>query len=154
MLSDFGTIIAFHFSMDERVAIPQWMGRVSPVFDTATKLLIVDFAGGEYRTRETIQLGASGHSRRVAIIGGRGIQTILCGAISRNLQYRLNRIGIRVFAFLSGDISALLSAYAEGETALSEFMLPGCQRRRRRGRRFHQGGMQQEFTHNSFGEEK
>jgi len=36
-----------------KVAIPIWNGRVSPVMDTACRLLVVDFADGREVSRET-----------------------------------------------------------------------------------------------------
>lgn len=117
--------------------------------------MIVDIETSRYVTRETIDLGASDPNRRIAILQDRRIQTILCGAVSRNLQQHLNRVGIQVFAFLSGDVSQLLSAYMAGENQLRQFLQPGCRRRQRcRFGHYQKNQGREVFSHKAFGEEK
>ena len=134
-LSCFGIVFAFNLHMTEMVAIPLWMGRVSPVFDTATKLLIVELNQERGINRETVEMVPVGGSRRISFLMDRGIQTILCGAISHNLHYRLNRAGIQIRAFLSGDAYQLIDAYGRDTGNLREFQQPGGRRRQQRGRR-------------------
>ncbi|MCK5125512.1 MAG: NifB/NifX family molybdenum-iron cluster-binding protein [candidate division Zixibacteria bacterium] len=118
----------------EIVAIPLWMGRVSPVFDTATQILIVEIKNGRYTNREMIEVKPAGFTARISFLQARGVHKVLCGAISKNLHNRLCRSGIEVFSFLSGDVSKLLRAYSEGGRNLHEYLLPGCRRRQRRVR--------------------
>ena len=68
-----------------RVAIPVWQSRVSPVFDTAGHLLIVDVEDGrEVHRAEASILGLSLPDRVNRLVEF-DVDVLLCGAISRQL---------------------------------------------------------------------
>ena len=65
-----------------RLAIPTWNGRISPVFDVAKRLLLVDLdKGGEVGREETV-LEATDVSSRASRIAELSVDTLICGAIS------------------------------------------------------------------------
>jgi hypothetical protein len=72
-----------------RVAIPFFDGRISPVFDTARRLLLVDIEGGRevWRTEQIVEEPELGpRARRVAELGA---DVLICGAISWPLEVML-----------------------------------------------------------------
>ena len=120
-----------------RVGIPIWQERVSPVLDTAQRLLLVDLAGGAERARFEVPLEEGTWQGRVARLRGHGIEILLCGAVSRPLCALLQAQGVRVVPFLRGSVEAVLAAYRDGQLSEARFHMPGCRGRcgRRRGRR-------------------
>jgi predicted Fe-Mo cluster-binding NifX family protein len=124
--------------LDMKVAIPQWQGRVSPVFDVAGSLLLIYLGHGVEIDRKGVALVEDtfwGRARRMA---GLGIDTLICGAISRPLELALLYSGIEVISQICGDVDQVLEAYMKGRMRQEMFFMPGCrgwQMRHRRGRR-------------------
>ncbi|HOP39774.1 MAG TPA: hypothetical protein PLI53_01900 [Geobacteraceae bacterium] len=120
-----------------RLAIPHWQGRVSPVFDVAGSLLLIDLVDGVETARQHIALLDDfplGRARRLAVLG---IDTLICGAISRPLELALLHSGIEVISQICGDVEVIVDAYMKGRMRQLMFFMPGC---RGRQRRFRWGG--------------
>jgi len=115
----------------EKVAIPIWDNRVSPVLDTAASLLVVQLNGKTEQARETYSLPRIHIFQRVRYIRGLNINTVLCGALSRPFQGLLIESGINVFPWITGDVQEVLEAYISGDLGSDKFVLPGCQQKRR-----------------------
>lgn len=112
-----------------RIAVPVWNGRVSPVFDVAERMLVVDTDGcaKTAQREESIPSDPFGKPQRLA---GLGIEVLLCGAVSRPLAAMLESQGIRVVSFLAGSAEEVVDAYLEGRLSDSSYWMPGCCRRR------------------------
>jgi len=121
-----------------RLAIPHWQGRVSPVFDVAGSLLLIDLNHGLETARRGIDLVEEPSSGRARSMVNLGIDTLICGAISRPLERAIASAGIEVISQTCGDIEQVLSAYVQGRLCQEKFFMPGCQgwkMRHRWGRR-------------------
>lgn len=118
----------------ERIAIPIWMGRVTPVLDTAERLWLYDHDQQHPQEPRIVDVGPGDIWRRAEVIRQLGIRTLLCGALSRPLHNVLLGAGIVVWPWLSGAVEDVLSAYLEGRLDGDRFCLPGCRRRGRCGR--------------------
>jgi len=124
-----------------RIGIPVHQGRISPLFDTARTLLVVDLQEGREVSRKEHELGESGPAERVARLTQYGVQVLLCGALSRPLWFMVSAAGVKVLPFLTGEVDSVLEAYLRGNLEQPAFFLPGCcpgrwgrgRRRRRRG---------------------
>lgn len=114
-----------------RIAIPQWQGRIAPVFDVAAHLLLVDVEEGRETHREERHLLKTELCARTAELLNCGIDVLICGAISASLQFKIAASGIRVSAFICGAVNDVLFAYLNGTLANRPFAMPGCQRWRR-----------------------
>ena len=117
-----------------RVAIPTWDGRISPVFDVARRLLVVDVAAdGEAGRNETAveetQLAA--RARRLVDLG---VGVLICGGISWPLERMLVSAGVRVIPRTCGSVEDVLRAFLSGQLTEQAFLMPGCCGRRRRSR--------------------
>ncbi|MGQ9650078.1 MAG: NifB/NifX family molybdenum-iron cluster-binding protein [Phycisphaerae bacterium] len=124
-----------------KIAIPQWQDRVSPVFDVAGNLLVVDVANGLEEARLKVDLTATDPLRRAQQVAGLAPDVLICGAISWPLEMALTSAGVRVISQICGGIDEVLEAFANGNLADERFIMPGCCRRRRmRGRRHRHGG--------------
>jgi len=125
-----------------RVAIPVWEDKVSPVFDTALRLLIVEVEDWQEASRfETSFAGQDDISRRCLRIRELTLDILICGAISQPFSNLLTASGIDIIAEISGHAEDILDAYLQGNLSHSRFLMPGCKRlkskdnRKPRGRR-------------------
>jgi predicted Fe-Mo cluster-binding NifX family protein len=128
MLSLAGSLL-LHLPM--RIVVPVWNGRVSPVCDVATHVIVVDVAGGEAAFEEEhVIRGAD----RVRALSELGVDVLICGAISIDLEERLLAAGIEVIAEMRGEVREVVRAYLEGKILQPGFSMPGGSSRRRRAR--------------------
>ena len=74
-----------------RVGIPIWNGRVSPVLDTAERVVVVDTEAGE--VREEVALEPRRLPLRAARIAELRLDLLVCGALSRPLAEMLAAAG-------------------------------------------------------------
>jgi len=118
-----------------RVAIPAYSGRISPVFDAAGHLLVIDIHNGEERGRNALAMQAPDSLRRARWVAGLGVNVLICGAISWPLAALLESAGVRVIARKCGDVEEVLRAFMSGGLSEDAFVMPGC-----RGRRWRQRG--------------
>lgn len=124
-----------------KIAIPVWKGNVSSVFDFAHKLLLVELENGAEKSRRELPLVEQSELKRTARLKQAGIDVLICGAISKPLNYMLYNSGIEVLPFVTGSVEQILDAYRSGQLYQQKYMLPGCWKgarrcfRRRRGRR-------------------
>ncbi|RLB13653.1 MAG: dinitrogenase iron-molybdenum cofactor biosynthesis protein [Deltaproteobacteria bacterium] len=117
-----------------KVAIPTWNGKVSPVFDVATHLLVVDIKGGEEISRSELFINEAEVHFRVKQIASLGVDVIICGAISWWLEELLVSNGIQVISQICGDVEKVLEAFKSRQLMEHKFLMPGCCARRRRFR--------------------
>jgi predicted Fe-Mo cluster-binding NifX family protein len=118
------------------VAIPVWQGRVSPVFDVAGQLLVIEVDGSAEGERGHETLPDEIPERRVERLRAMGVETLICGAISRPLETMLAGNGIEVISRICGDAEEVLQAFLSAGLHEDKFAMPGCcgqKRRRHRG---------------------
>jgi predicted Fe-Mo cluster-binding NifX family protein len=122
-----------------RLGVPIWQGRVSPVFDVAGRMLLVDADSPGAEPAE-VDLGSEQPRRRAEEVSRLGVDVLICGAISRPLEWMLVEAGIEVRSGVCGPVDEVVSAYRTG-TLDAQFRMPGCcggmgggRQRRRAGR--------------------
>jgi predicted Fe-Mo cluster-binding NifX family protein len=114
-----------------KIAIPVWDKGISPVFDTASRLLVVEIEDRKETSRFEIYLDEQDVSRRCIRIRNLGIDVLICGAISRPYSSMLMSSGINVISELSGQAGDVLDAYLRGNLFNSpRFQMPGCKKSR------------------------
>ncbi len=124
------------------VAIPEFHGRVSPVFDTCGQVL---FFTVDERHRETKRLRTEDWSsvprfQRAQRLRQAGTDLLLCGGISGWLARQILVQGVDVRAWVVGEIAEVLEAYQAGMLEDPVFNMPGCGRGGRQGWRWGQTG--------------
>ena len=117
-----------------RIAIPVSDARISPVFDVAQRLLLVDIEDGceVGRTEETLE--NSQLELRASQVAGLHPDVLVCGAISRPLETMLQSAGVQVIPQTCGVAENVLQAFISNRLAGDEFVMPGCCGRRRKYR--------------------
>ena len=115
-----------------KVAIPYWQNRVSPVFDVAERLLLVEIDGNREVHRQEIYLPMTNVHMRVAALKDLNVDQVIYGAISRLVELGLIAAKIEVISQVCGDVEAVLSAFMSGRLDQELFLMPGCYGRHRR----------------------
>lgn len=123
-----------------------WGGRVSPVLDVSSRALVLTVLDGRVSERTDLALPEPG-SAKLAALAGRGVRTLLCGAVSRAIAFQVEAFGLKLVPFLAGDVEEVIAAYLAGQLPSPALSMPGCHGRRhgqmgrrcRRGRPFPEG---------------
>ncbi|MBN2243910.1 MAG: NifB/NifX family molybdenum-iron cluster-binding protein [Acidobacteria bacterium] len=114
-----------------KVAIPLWQGRVSPVFDEANRILIVDISDGREQFRQEESLLSHNPFERARALPKLGVDLLICGMISQMQQNALDSAGIRVIPHICGTMEEVIAAFLDGRLENGAMLMPGCGRRRR-----------------------
>ncbi len=109
-----------------RIVVPIWNDKVSPVLDTASRLLILDTDLDNRVLRSEAYLDEQDISRRCFRIRKLGVDVLICGAVSRSFSDLLAANGVRVIPGIAGSIEEILEAYFNGTLDQSKFLMPGC----------------------------
>jgi predicted Fe-Mo cluster-binding NifX family protein len=113
-----------------KIGIPVWEDKISPVMDTACRLLVVEMEGKREASRFETYLDVRGVTDRCFRIQGLGLDTLICGAISRPFCRSLMASGIKIIQGISGHPEEVLNAYLQGNLMDSRFLMPGFVRER------------------------
>jgi len=112
-------------SLIRRTAVPVFMGRVSPVLDTCTQLLVVESGGKEAITRLTIPMKGESLSERARELHKLGVGGIICGAVSNAFFNLLRESDIELVCGIAGDVDDVIDAYRNGALDQARFRMPG-----------------------------
>lgn len=116
-----------------RVAVPTPSARISPVFDSAGQVLLVDLDEGTERSRCVSPLPGDSLPARVTRLQELGVAVLICGGISRPLRQMIEACGIRVYPWMAGPVDEVLEAYRQGRLHEPRWMMPGCSDAERTG---------------------
>jgi predicted Fe-Mo cluster-binding NifX family protein len=111
-----------------KIAMPVWENKISPVLDTASRLLVVEFKEGGDMSRYEIYLDERDLSKRCLRIMGLGVDTLICGAVTRHFSDMLRALGVDLIMGISGQPDDVLHACFEGRLAHSKYLMPGWSR--------------------------
>ncbi|HLP77397.1 MAG TPA: hypothetical protein VK327_10825 [Candidatus Paceibacterota bacterium] len=109
-----------------RIAIPIRQRRISPLLDTAARLLVLTCRDGQEASRREIVLEPQSPDALAGAIAGLRLDLLLCGAASRTLLLALKKHGVRVRPHLCGDVEAILRAFCRGQLGQRQYRIPGC----------------------------
>ena len=94
--------MAIAISSRMKVAVPEWQGRVSPVLDAASKVLLVEIEGQQQLQRQEAVLGPTNPWARAQALRQMGAEVLICGAVSWPLESALRSAGIQVTCNICG----------------------------------------------------
>ena len=109
-----------------KIAVPIWNDKISPVFDTASRLLIINTKNLSEIERFEIYLGEQDISKRCLLIHALKVNVLICGAISRSFSMMLMSTGVKIISEISGLAEDVLQAYLHGSLSNSKYLMPGC----------------------------
>ncbi|HDP94697.1 MAG TPA: dinitrogenase iron-molybdenum cofactor biosynthesis protein [Candidatus Aminicenantes bacterium] len=118
------------------LAVSVWQGRVAPLFDVSRCFLLAKVESGRVMSNREVLLEEVDPWERVPRLRALGVTTLICGAVSRQLQHQAAAAGIHVIPFVAGGVEGVVDAWLQGRLERDDFRMPGCgMRRRQRGGR-------------------
>lgn len=120
----------------KKAAFATWNHRVAPVFDVAREIRLVEADGGRIVGESMEKLSSDLPAHKALRLAELGVNTLVCGGISREVLAMITGYGIRVIPFIAGDLREVIEAWLGGRLNGDAFAMPGCWRRGRRA-----GGM-------------
>jgi predicted Fe-Mo cluster-binding NifX family protein len=109
----------------ERIGIPIFESRVSPVLDSCKRLLVVDIEGGRAVNRVEITLEKSDITERIEVFARWGIRKIICAGVSDLMCRYLAARNIVLVSGFAGKLEEILNAYICNRLNEPCFIMPG-----------------------------
>jgi predicted Fe-Mo cluster-binding NifX family protein/putative methionine-R-sulfoxide reductase with GAF domain len=125
-----------------RIAISSQQDRVSPVFDVATQMLILDIENGRVLRRHQRTVTHTDCLARAWYLRQFGIKVLICGAISWPLENALTSMDVEVKACICGPVEDVIDAFLNQRLTDSAFIMPGCSVRQQRSTQKKEGAME------------
>lgn len=132
-----------------RVAFSIWEERIATVFDCCRLICLVRFEDGVNKGESRVSLQSNLPVQRAVNLADMGVNSLVCGAISREFHSLLAARQIEVIPFVSGDLRLVVQAYIDGRLEDGSFLMPGCYRHGRHG--FMTAAELSEFRHRGCG---
>lgn len=108
-----------------RTAIPVFRGRVSPVLDACTRLVILEPDRKRQIGRRTVPVKGNSIYERAGEIKKLKIEVVICGAVSGAFFNLLKTSDIHLVCGISGDVEEVAEAYRKGTLVQARFRMPG-----------------------------
>ena len=109
-----------------RIAIPLWQGRISPVFDEASRILIFDISKKQEQSHPQGALISQDPFERAQLFAKLKVDLLICGMISKAQQAAIISAGVRIIPHICGSIEDVLAAFLDGRIERGEMRMPGC----------------------------
>jgi predicted Fe-Mo cluster-binding NifX family protein len=108
-----------------KAALTFWNGRVSPVFDVSREAMVLTVEKGTLIEQYTENIEAPNPTLKVNRLIELGVDTLICGAISKWMQEELTARGVKVLGFVAGEIDDVLQAFMAGALPAPALSMPG-----------------------------
>ena len=108
-----------------RIAIPIFKSRVSPVLDTCTRLMLIDFEDNRVIKRTEFDLDNFSLRERLQVLEKNNVAVIICGCISDVFDAILSNSNIRLISGICGNVDEVLKAHIDGRLDDPCFFMPG-----------------------------
>jgi len=112
----------------ERIALPIFQARISPVLDACRDLMVVDIEDGKTVHCMTVSLAEMTREERCATIARRDIDTVICAGISDRMSCYLENRGIHLVSGIAGSADRIVAAYCQGRLCEARYLMPGKRR--------------------------
>lgn len=109
-----------------KIAIPIWNQRISPLLDTASRLLVLTCRDRKEVNRLELPIEPQPIEELAATLAALKLDLLLCGAVTRPLLKALENHGVSVHPHLCGEIGEILEALCHGQLNEKHFQIPGC----------------------------
>jgi len=119
---------------DMKAALSVWEGRISPVFDVSRHALVLTIESGAVLARRSEDIETQSPTAKIERLLTLGIETLICGAISKSLHCELSARGVKVIGFVAGEVDDVVASFLAGRLPSPALLMPGCRRGRKRFR--------------------
>ena len=118
-----------------KVAILSFGPRVSPRFDCAPNLILINVENGKVVERGEVSLTHLDPWQRLERIRELNIEALICGGIDRPSAQLLEAQQVRVIAWVAGEAEEAMKSFIRGDLKSGSFLYPGCCRKKVRMRK-------------------
>jgi predicted Fe-Mo cluster-binding NifX family protein len=115
-----------------KMALTVWGNRISPVFDAANMLLVVEIENTKIISRRYEPCYPELTTRLAVRLTEMNVTILICGAISEMPANVLEANGIKLIPFITGDAGDVIDAYVKNIPFMPAFLMPGCSYKRHR----------------------
>jgi predicted Fe-Mo cluster-binding NifX family protein len=115
----------------EKIAIPVYNNRISPLFDVAGKIILVEIVDKKIIGMLHLDINENPEVSRFNQLFELGIKTIICSSISRKFANYITSKDIILIPGVYGDIEEVIEAYRKNHLIEDSFAMPGCKWRGR-----------------------
>jgi predicted Fe-Mo cluster-binding NifX family protein len=122
-----------------KTAFTTWLERIAPVFDVSGHAVLITSENGVQVGKTELDLPENSVMDKIACLANAGVDTLVCGAISRQALAMVNARNITVYPFIAGKTSEVIRAWLKDRRNMNDFAMPGCGNRKQCRRR-HRGG--------------
>ena len=112
-------------SLMERIAIPVFESRVSPVLDSCTRMMMVDIDDSGELCRSEIVLEKLSLVERLDLLSRWGIERIICAGVSDTMCKYIASKNIELISGIAGEIEKIINAYICNRLNNDCFLMPG-----------------------------
>ena len=109
-----------------KIAFAVWDGRISPVFDVARQIIILEIENGRIISKSKEALAEEDPVEKAGKLARLQIKTLVCGGISRPLAGMLAVYGIQTIPFIAGDLEQTIEAFMAGALPNPILGIQGC----------------------------
>lgn len=109
----------------ERVAIPVFESRISPVLDSCHRMVVVDIEKGCEICRQELNLDKMSIHERIEVLTRWGIRKIICAGVSDVMCRFLAGKNIALISGIAGELEKIIDAYLCNRLDDACFMMPG-----------------------------
>ena len=107
------------------IAFPVFQSRIAPVFDSATRVLVLEMENRRELSRSELHTKNLSGSERVAALQRAGVTTLICAGISNTLHTVIESAEIRVRPGVVGQLDEVIRAYINDGLDAPRFLMPG-----------------------------
>ncbi len=108
-----------------RIAIPVFKSRISPVFDSCSRVLLVDLEHYRETKRAEITFEDLSVLERLRILSRLGVTNVICAGISQSFHDKLTTAKISPITGIVGEVDEVLSAFMRDGLNDPRFYMPG-----------------------------
>jgi predicted Fe-Mo cluster-binding NifX family protein len=109
-----------------KIAITIWGNRISPVFDSATTLMIADVGNSVITNRIFKEFSPKKIlPQAISILKKYQVEIIICGAITDTHSQKIEQSGIKLISFITGNADKVLTVYIKDRQRIFDFLMPG-----------------------------
>ncbi len=109
-----------------KIAITIWGNRVSPVFDAAATLLVVQIENRMVVKKSYESFDPETPFDLIKLLKKMQVPVLICGAISTKPADLIVNNDIKLISFVTGNALKLIENFARKQTIEKSNMMPGC----------------------------
>lgn len=90
--------------------------------------MILELVKGCVIKEERLELSGEDVDEKILFLKERGVEQLICGAISSHAREEAESMGVEVYGFVSGCYREIIDAWRNGILEQEEYAMPGCRR--------------------------